>query len=373
MAQNDTSQEKTEQATPKRLQDARRKGQVARSRDLTTMLMLIGAGLALVASAGHTGNALMSMMAGSFTQSREALFYPEAALDSLYAAIGQGLVAIAPLLVAMTVVAIAAPLALGGWAMSAEQIKFDVSKLDPIKGLGRVFGVRGLTEMLKALAKFLLIGVFAAAMLWRELDALGGLSSGDATQSVTRAFSIVAVTYFVVCTATVVIAVIDVPLQMWQHGRQLKMTRQEVKEEFKDTDGRPEIKSKLRQMQYEMASRRMMEEVPKADVVITNPTHYAVALKYDPDRMGAPRVVASGGDHMALAIRRVAAEHGVARVEAPMLARALYHTTKVGSEVPRELYLAVAQVLAYVFQIRDAGGGADLTPPDPDVPEGFRY
>ena len=372
MAENDTSQEKTEQATPKRLQDARRKGQVARSRDLATMLMLLGAVLALVASADHAGTALMGMMEETFSQPRGALYDPADTLSALKDAVAAGLVAIAPLLLAMTLLALAAPLALGGWAMSAEQIKFDPSKLDPIKGLGRVFGVRGLTEMLKALAKFALIGAVAAAMLWFELDAIGGLASSDTAHAVGSAFSIVTATYFVVAGATIVIAAIDVPLQMWQHGRQLKMTRQEVKEEFKETDGRPEIKSKLRQMQQEMASRRMMEEVPAADVVITNPTHFAVALKYDPEQMAAPTVVASGSDQIALNIRRIASEHSVPRVEAPMLARALFHTTAPGGQVPRELYLAVAQVLAYVFQIRDQGASG-LTPPDPEVPEAFRY
>lgn len=371
MAESDSAQEKTEQPTPKRLADARRKGQIARSRDLTTMLMMLGAGLTLAATGAWTGTRLLTLMAEIFSQDRMALFNPEMAIDTFYGAIIDALLALTPFFVAMTLIALASPLALGGWAMSGEAIKFDPSRLDPVKGMGRVFGVRGLTEMLKALAKFVVVGLVAGIMLWVKLDEISALAQHEVSPAIRETFSLVLFSFFVVSAGTILIALVDVPLQMWQHTKQLKMSRQELKEEFKDTDGRPEVKGRIRQMQQEMAQRRMMEDVPKADVVITNPTHFSVAIRYDSENMGAPRVVASGADETAFAIRRVANEHAVPLLEAPMLARALFHTTKVGDEVPRELYLAVAQVLAYVFQIKEGTDG--LVAPDPDVPPEYRF
>lgn len=371
MAETDSAQEKTEQPTAKRLADARRKGQIPRSRDLTTMLMMMGAALTFSATGSWTGKRLLTLMQEVFSPQREALFQPEIAVDTFYQAIFDGLYALAPFLAAMTVIALASPLALGGWAMSAEAIKFDASRLDPIKGMGRVFGVRGLTEMLKALAKFLVVGLVAALMLWNQLDHLVALAQHEVLPGVRETFSMVLLSFFVISAGTIAIALVDVPLQLWQHTKQLKMSRQEVKEEFKDTDGRPEVKGRIRQLQQEMAQRRMMEEVPKADVVITNPTHFSVAIRYDGETMGAPRVVASGADEIAFSIRKVAQEHAVPLLEAPMLARALFHTTKVGDEVPRELYLATAQILAYVFQIKE--GVTEISVPNPEVPPGFEY
>ena len=373
MAEKNDAQEKTEQATPKRLSEARRKGQIARSRDLTTLLMLMGSAIALFLSAAHISDQIATRMTASFSPERAELFADETLVIQLQNAILTGLYAIAPALTVMFLLALFAPMALGGWSISGEQIKLDFKRLDLVKGIGRVFGIKGVTEMLKALAKFLLIGTFAAVAILINVDPIRALGAGDSREAIVPALTLVGLTFFASSAAMIFIAAVDVPLALWQHARELKMSRQEVKEELKETDGRPEVKSRIRQLQQETASRRMMEEVPQADVVITNPSHYSVALKYDPERMSVPKLVASGKDRVALRIRRVASDHEVSIVEAPALARAIYHTTKIGQDIPRDLYVAVAQVLAYVFQLRNNELLDDQPTPDPSVPPGYEF
>jgi flagellar biosynthetic protein FlhB len=225
-----------------------------------------------------------------------------------------------------------------------------------------VFGPKGLMEMLKALAKFVLILGFSVVALRLEQDTILGLARADVDSGLAAAGHVLFFTFLLVSSATVLIALVDVPFQLWQHGRQLRMSHKEIKDEMKETDGSPELKSRVRAMQQEVARRRMMEEVPKADVVVTNPEHYAVALRFDPASMRAPVVVARGVEEIAANIRAVARAHDVTVVSAPPLARALYHTTRLDQEIPAGLYVACARVLAYVFGLRD--GAQHLTPPD---------
>jgi flagellar biosynthetic protein FlhB len=273
----------------------------------------------------------------------------------------------------MLVTALAAPVALGGWAFSTEAMSFKTEKLNPLKGLKRIFAVRGLIELLKALVKFLLIGSIGAGLLWHFLPELMGLGREPVVSALAHTGSILSVSFVVLSASLLLIAAIDVPFQLWDHSKNLKMTRQEVKDETKNTEGKPEVKSRIRAMQREIAQRRMMQEIPKADVVITNPTHYAVALRYDAERMAAPIVVAKGVELVAGQIRSVATANNVPLFEAPPLARALFYSAEIDQEVPAGLYLAVAQILAYIFQLRacTAGGPIPVRPGEVDVPDEF--
>jgi flagellar biosynthetic protein FlhB len=365
VAEQADSQERTERATPKRLQEARDKGQVARSRELTTTLVLFGGAAALYLSGDHLLGGIAHLMQQSFALSHAEVFAGDLVQRRLAGLMLEGLVALTPLLVAATAIALAAPLLVGGWSLSPAAMLPKFERLDPVAGMRRIFSLRGLTEMLKAFAKFCLILGFSLAALSIHQDAIMGLARGTVAGSLAASSDILWAIFLLVAAATIVIALCDVPLQLWQHARQLRMSRQELREEMKETDGSPELRGRVRQMQQEIARRRMMQEVPKADVVITNPEHYAVALKFDPATMRAPLVVAKGVEEIARHIREVAAAHGVTMVSAPPLARAIYHTTKLGREIPAGLYLAVARVLAYVFQLR--AGTVAVTPPD-DLP-----
>jgi flagellar biosynthetic protein FlhB len=242
-----------------------------------------------------------------------------------------------------------------------------------LKGLKRIFAARGLIELVKALVKFLLIGSVGAGLLWHFLPELMGLGRESVVSALAHTGSILSVSFVVLSASLLLIAAIDVPFQLWDHSKNLKMTRQEVKDETKNTEGKPEVKSRIRAMQREVAQRRMMQEIPKADVVITNPTHYAVALRYDAERMAAPIVVAKGVELVAGQIRSVATANNVPLFEAPPLARALYYSAEIDQEVPAGLYLAVAQILAYIFQLRasTSGGPIPVRPDEVDVPDEF--
>lgn len=365
MAEQQDSQERTEQPTPKRLADARKKGQIARSRELSTMLILLGGALALFFSGGHLVSGLTEIMTVSFRMSHAEVFnayLPPARLIDL---ILHALSALAPLLFIATVVSLTAPLALGSWSLSGEALLPKLERLDPIKGLKRVFGPKGLMEAFKAFAKFTLILGFTLAVLYHEKGPILRLGRGDVHASLAASAEILFVTFVIVASATAIIALIDVPFQLWQHHKQMRMSRQQLKDENKETDGAPELKARVRALQQEVARRRMMEEIPQADVVVTNPEHFAVALKFEVDTMHAPVVVAKGVESVAQHIRALATAHDGTVMSAPPLARALFYTTKINREIPAGLYVAVAKVLAYVFQLR--AGVVDPLPPD-DLP-----
>lgn len=372
MAEHDDAQERTEQATDKRQEEAREKGQIARSRELTTVFVLFGGALALRMGGASLMQSLAAVMRGSLRLSHAEVFSSNLLPQRLIDTILQGLHAIAPLLVVGALVALAGPLALGGWNFSPDAVLPKFSRLDPLAGAKRVLGPHGWAEMLKALAKFGLVLAFVLVALRAQLPALLGLSHASLGPALATSAEVVYNVFLIACSATIAIACIDVPLQLWQHGKQLRMSRQEIRDEMKETDGSPEMKGRIRAMQQEVARRRMMAEVPKADVVITNPQHYAVALKFKPDSMRAPIVVAKGVELVAKNIRELAASHGVAVMSAAPLARAIYHTTKLNREIPAGLYVAVARVLAYVFQLR--AGVAALTPPSElPIPDDMHY
>lgn len=372
MAENEQGQEKTEQPTSKRLQDARERGEVAGSRELSTLAMLLASAAALLLLGGRMGARLAELMRKGLAPDPQTL--RESGL--LLRAVGESLVAaleiLWPLLAVLVAAALVAPLLLGSVTLSARGLMPNLQRISPLAGWRRIFGWQGLSELAKALVKAILVAGASWALLRAlqpELLTLGDSGLGEA---VAKASGWVGWTLLVASLALIPVVVFDVPFQWWSHRHRLRMTREELREEIKGTEGNPEIKSKLRQLQREAANRRMMAEVPKADVVVTNPTHFAVALKYDESRMAAPRVVARGVDLLAGQIRELATAHGVPLVRAPPLARALYRSTDLGQEIPAPLYLAVAQVLAYVYQLRAATtGDQPQTPENLDVPDEF--
>jgi flagellar biosynthetic protein FlhB len=373
MAENEDGQDRSEQATPKRQEEARKKGQIPRSREMTTMAMLLMAAVCMSLMGSHMIERLGAVLQLGLQVERAKLFDTFALIEILGQAVYQGFLVITPFLLVMLVTALIAPVALGGWSFSTEALSFKADKLNPLKGLKRIFAVRGIVELLKAFAKFLLIGSVGAALLWYFLPELMGLGREAVEHGLAHAGGILSTSFVVLSASLLLIAAIDVPFQLWDHAKNLKMTRQEIKDEHKNTEGRPEVKSRVRAMQREIAQRRMMEEIPKADVIITNPTHYAVALRYDTDSMSAPIVVAKGVELIASQIRTVAVANNVPLYEAPPLARALYYSAEINQEIPAGLYLAVAQILAYVFQLKATTRGGPIPSRPEDVPVPDEY
>ena len=364
-------QERTEQATPKRKRDARRKGQTARSKDLNMAIVMIAGALLLFAGGSHLGETTAALVHDSLSLQPAQVRDPAAMLIGLVDGAKIGLIAIAPLLIFLPLAAILGGVVMGGWVFSMSALTPKLSNVNPLTGLKRVFGTKGLVEMLKALAKAGLVGGCGFAVLagaWPDLLMLGAAA---VPVSLAGVWQMVALIFFVCSMSLIAIALIDVPFQLWSHNRQLRMTRKEVQDEMKETEGRPEVRGRIRAMQQEIANRKMLADVADADVIATNPTHFAVALKYDDSRMSAPLVVAKGVDYMAARIREIAAENSVALFESPLLARALYHNTRVGQEIPTGLYVAVAQVLTYVFTLRGIGAAKTLDEPDIKLPEEF--
>ncbi len=350
--ESNDGQEKTEQATPKREKESRDEGTVARSRELNTMLSLILAAITMIYIGPNMLQGLSHSMQFFFRLNPSVVFDHRYIPLAMSEAIGQGVGILAPFLLIMFVITLTAPLSLGGWSLSSKAMGFKWNRLDPIKGFGRLFAWRSIMELLKALAKFALITSVASWFIWNHLDAVITLGSGDVFVQLSESAKLIIKAFLFVSSATVLLALVDVPFQLWDHAKKLRMTKQEIKEEMKQTEGRPEVKSRIRQLQYDVATQKMMLDVPEADVIVTNPTHYAIALKYDPDTMVAPVLVAKGVDEIAARIREVGEQHEITMLRTPPLARALFHSTKIGAEIPEGLYLAAAQVLAYVYQLK---------------------
>jgi len=376
MAENEDGQEKSQEPTGKKIEDARKKGQVARSRELNTMaITMVGLGTIIVMGPRLT-DGLNTVFVEQFSLTRADMFDPNAMLAHLTKAVGDALFMLMPYFAIMIVVAILSSVALGGFNVSLEAMQPKLSKMNPVKGLKRVFSAKGLMELLKSIAKFALVAVATASLLNAWSGDLLGLGQLNVEQALLQGMTMVGWASLMLSSTLILMALIDVPFQLWQHKKELKMTQQEVRDELKQTEGKPEVKGRIRQMQREIAQRRMMEEVPKADVIVTNPTHYAVALRYDPDKMNAPLLVAKGKDLVAANIRKVADAHQVPLVEAPMLARSIYFNTELQQPIPAALFLSVAQLLAYVFQLRaykEEGGDIPTPPQDYPVPQEYQH
>ncbi|HTU68637.1 MAG TPA: flagellar biosynthesis protein FlhB [Steroidobacteraceae bacterium] len=360
-------QEKTESATPKRLEEARKRGQLPRSTDLSTAAVCIAAAVAIYSLGRVSAGQFADLMHDGLQISAERAMDAQSLWPALRDTAARAIWIVLPILGATFVAALAAPIAIGGWNFSTEALMPQFSRLNPMSGFGRMFSARGGVELGKGLAKVAVVATMGYVLLKGQTAQMMGLSSEPVNGAISHAAALAAYSLLVLCCGLAVIAAVDVPFQLWQHHRDLKMTREEVREEYKESEGSPEVRGRIREAQRALARGRQLQEVPTADVVITNPTHFAVALRYDENKMRAPLVIAKGTDLLALKIREIAAENGVAVVEAPPLARALYRTVELGREVPAALYIAVAQVLTYVYQLKAAREKGVAPPPLPQV------
>ncbi|CAG8867950.1 Flagellar biosynthetic protein FlhB [Pseudomonas fluorescens] len=371
MAESESGEDKTEDPTDKRRKDSREKGEIARSKELNTVLVTLAGAGALLGFGGSLAEVMMELMRTNFTLSREVLIDERSMGLFLLAAGKMAIWAVQPVLVLLFIVAFIGPIALGGFLFSGSLLQPKFSRMNPLAGIKRMFSLNSLTELLKAIAKFVVILVVALLVLSADRDALLAIANEPLDQAIIHSVQVVGWSTLWMASGLLLIAAADVPFQIWQSFNKLKMTKQEVRDEHKNSEGRPEVKQRIRQLQREMSQRRMMSAIPEADVIITNPTHYAVALKYDPEKGGAaPLLLAKGSDFIALKIREIAVQHKIQILESPALARSIYYSTELEQEIPAGLYLAVAQVLAYVFQIRQyqAGKGKPPEPLKEDLP-----
>ncbi len=372
----ESGQEKTEEPTAKRLEEAREKGQVPRSRELTTVLVMILSAVTLFFVGENIVADLGEVMALSFSLTRKQLFDTDAMVNTFIQSVEIMAFDIGIFLAVTLVAALAAPALIGGWNFSGQAMAPKGERMSPLKGLKRIFGPQGLIELAKALGKFILVGAISTAILWGIRDQLLTLGRQEVEVAMADLGYLTLWVFLAITASLILIAVVDVPFQLWNHTRQLRMTKQEVKDEMKDSEGNPEVKGRIRRMQVQMSQQRMMQDIPSADVVITNPTHYAVALKYDQTNSGAPVVVAKGADLISQQIRMVAEHNEVPILSAPPLTRAVYYSTEIGDEIPSGLYIAVAQVLAFVFQLRryrkQGGNKPHLNTEDLPIPDDLR-
>jgi len=371
---SESSEDKTEEPTSRRLQKAREEGQVARSPELPAAAVTIAA-LSMILI---TGNMLISKLAEAFSSGfnfDRKLVHSSNLLPAIF---GQELLEsyllIAPLLLLTAAVAIASSGATGGFLFELGAVSPKFSKLNPLNGIKRMFGVKAAVELGKALLKFTLVSGVVAWALIDNVGTLNKIGRMALEPGLSIAGDLLTRSALIMACALAVIALIDVPFQRWQFNKQMRMTKQEVKDEMKDMEGRPEIKAQIRRRQREMSNARMMDSVKNADVVITNPEHFAVALSYDPNGDSAPILLAKGADAVAARIREEAQKHGVEIFQAAPLARALYFTTEVNQQVPEDLYYAVAQVIAYVFNLASIRPGvAPVQRPQTTVPPNMQF
>ncbi|MNJ20220.1 Flagellar biosynthetic protein FlhB [compost metagenome] len=369
MAESESGQDKTEDPTDKRKKDAREKGEIARSKELNTVAVTLAGAGALLAFGGGMAQAMMELMRSNFILTREVITDERFMGIFLMAAGKSALLMVQPVLLVLLVASIVGPVALGGFLFSGSLLQPKFSRMNPLSGIKRMFSVNALSELLKAFAKFFMILIVALAVLSADRDDLLAIANEPLDQAVIHCVQVVGWSALWMAAGLLLIAAADVPIQLWQTHKKMLMTKQEVRDEYKDSEGKPEVKQRIRQLQREASQRRMMAAIPEADVIITNPTHYAVALKYDPEKGAAPLLLAKGTDFIALKIREIANEHKIQVLESPALARSIYYSTELEEEIPAGLYLAVAQVLAYVFQIRQYRAGKGK-PPEPlkDLP-----
>jgi len=369
MAESESGQERTEQPTQKRLQDARDKGEVLRSKDFNTFIMMLGVSVALAMAGSYMGAQFLKLTRSLLSFDPSLAFDSQRVFGHVLVTAWEVIVLQVPLFAVVIIAAIAGPAMLGGIRVGSESLNPKWQQLNPLKGLGRMASWNTLIELSKTLLKVIwlaLVVIYVGYSLFGRIVQLGVM---PVSTSVPQALSLISFSLFALTAALVPVAAIDMPQQIWQYLKKLRMTRQELRDENKELEGKPEVKGRIRQLQRELANRRMMEEVPTADVVVTNPTHYAVALRYDADGQGAPTVVARGAGEIAARIREIAGAHNVPLFSAPPLARAIYFSTQLNHTIPAGLYVAVARVLAYIFQLRASTGGPFQTPHQPtDLP-----
>ena len=369
MAESESGADKTEDPTEKRKKDSREKGEIARSKELNTLAIMLAGSAGLLIFGGALAQDMMELMRYNFSLSREVLLNPDSMGLFLLHSGKIALLALQPVLVTLLIAALVGPISLSGWLFAAGSLAPKFSRMNPAAGIKRMFSAKALVELLKALAKFFIILIVALLVLQSDIDDLLRIAHEPLELAVIHSLQVVAWSALWMACGLILIAAVDVPVQLWESHQKLLMTKQEVRDEHKDQEGRPEVKQRIRQLQRDMSQRRMMAAIPDADVIITNPTHYAVALKYDAEKGGAPMLLAKGSDFLALKIREIGEKHNILLLESPALARSIYHSTELEQEIPAGLYLAVAQVLAYVYQIRQHQAGKGKRPdPLKDLP-----
>lgn len=376
MAESDSG-ERSEEPTSKKIEDARKDGQIARSKELGTMFVLVGSASAMLVMGSALVDGLSRMMTRLFSLTKQESFDVHASFQVIMRAVGTVL---EPLLWIFAIIAMAAfvgNILLGGISFSWKAAAIKPSKMSPFAGFKRMFGAQAAIELLKSILKFFVVAIVAYLLLNNLFEEIIGLSLETSPSNFEHAVNLLLWMFMTLTLSLVIIAAIDVPYQLWNHNKQLKMTKQEVKDESKNSEGNPEIKGRLRRLQMEVSQRKMMAEVPNSDVVITNPTHYSVAIKYDFKAGSAPMVIAKGVDEMAIHIRKIAKEHQIEIIPSPALARSIYYTTEVNDEIPEELFAAVAQVLAFIFQLNEHKKGRAKTPTPLTkklpIPDEFKY
>ena len=369
MAESESGADKTEDPTEKRKKDSREKGEIARSKELNTLAIMLAGSAGLLIFGGALAQDMMELMRYNFSLSRDVLLNPDSMGAFLLHSGKIALIALQPVLLTLLIAALVGPISLGGWLFAAGSLAPKFSRMNPAAGIKRMFSAKALVELLKALAKFFIILIVALLVLKSDIDDLLRIAHEPLELAVIHSLQVVGWSALWMACGLILIAAVDVPVQLWESHQKLLMTKQEVRDEHKDQEGRPEVKQRIRQVQREMSQRRMMAAIPDADVIITNPTHYAVALKYDPEKGGAPMLLAKGSDFLALKIREIGTKHNILLLESPALARSIYYSTELEQEIPAGLYLAVAQVLAYVYQIRQYQAGKGKRPdPLKDLP-----
>jgi flagellar biosynthetic protein FlhB len=347
----DSDLERTEPASGRKIQKARDEGNVPRSRELSTFAVLMAAGAALAMMGGFLMETMRRMMTNMLDFGRADIESPGMMGNNLTEAAWDALLTIAPVAIVILLAAIVSNVVISGWNFSLKPLQADLSKLNPVSGLGRMFNWKSLVELAKATLKGGVIAGASVWMIWLQWDEILALITEPMEAAMPHFGWITLYTFLAAAAAFALIAAIDVPFQLWTYHRDLRMTKEEVRQEHKEMEGDPQIKARIRSLQREAARRRMMQAVPKADVVVTNPMHFAVALKYEDKGMAAPQVVAKGSQLVAERIKEIARENRVPVVEAPPLARALHRHVEVGDTIPGTLFTAVAQVLAYVYQL----------------------
>lgn len=362
MSQDADRADRTEEPTEKRLREAREKGDVPRSRELANLAVLGMTAVALLALAPAIGSASQDWLQGALSVDPAILGRPERLAGHFARLLAGLMLPVLPVLGIALLACLVSPAVMGGLRWASKSLQPDFKRLNPASGLKRIYGKDGLVELLRSLLRVLLVAGVGAAVISAGMSRLLAIPRMTLEGAIGTGLDIASTTLLAIVGSLALLAAIDVPWQKFQHRSKLKMTKQEIRDELKQTEGNPELKGRMRQVARQLSQRRMMEAVPTADVVVTNPTHYAVALKYDSGTMRAPRVVAKGVDEMALRIREIAGQHRVAVVEAPPLARALYRQAQVDQEIPVKLYAAVAQVLSYLYQLRHWSPGRGVAP-----------
>mgnify|MGYP001165265465 CR=1 FL=1 len=370
----DSAQEKTEQPTAKKLEKSREDGQVPRSKELSMAIMMVLGSAFLLMTGGTIIDDLSILLKSSLTIERELLMDTQHLPSVLLSTLVTGILSVMPFLLLTLVLALITPALIGGWLFSTKALGFKANKLNPLTGLKRMLGTQALMELVKALVKFMLVAGIGYLVVVSQIDHLLALGQMPLELAMQEGGTILLWAFFYICLSLMVIAAIDVPYQIYSHTEKLKMSMQDIKDEMKEMEGRPEVKAQVRQRQREMAMGRMLDEVTNADVVITNPQHFSVALVYDQTGSGAPIVLAKGQGEIAARIRELAQTQSVQMLRMPLLARALYFTSEINEEIPEGLFVAVAQVLAYVYQLNVVTPGIPQPQqPNPEVPADFRY